>query len=99
MGIDKTNRLEAMKNDVQKQVDDTNKRIKDEETQKNSIMSQQSQVQAGAAKLRDEIKQLENNLTNCEEDKVTKDNQIRTLREEIAHQEDMIAKLNKEKRS
>merc|ERR1712141_771868 len=43
--IDKTNRLEAMKSDVQKQVDDTNKRIKDEETQKNSIMSQQSQVQ------------------------------------------------------
>ena len=97
--IDKTNRLEAMKNDVQKQVDDTNKRIKDEETQKNSIMSQQSQVQAGAAKLRDEIKQLENNLTNCEEDKVTKDNQIRTLREEIVHQEDMVAKLNKDKRS
>merc|ERR1712223_1226019 len=97
--IDKTNRLEAMKNDVQKQVDDTNKRIKDEETQKNSIMSQQSQVQAGAAKLRDEIKHLENNLTNCEEDKVTKDNQIRTLREEIVHQEDMVAKLNKDKRS
>ena len=97
--IDKTNRLEAMKNDVQKQVDDTNKRIKDEETQKNSIMSQQSQVQAAAAKLRDEIKQLENNLTNCEEDKVTKDNQIRTLREEIVHQEDMVAKLNKDKRS
>merc|ERR1711963_132104 len=34
----------------------------------------------------------------CEEDKMTKDNQIRTLKEEIAHQEDMIAKLQKEKR-
>merc|ERR1711953_954371 len=29
---------------------------------------------------------------------MTKDNQIRTLREEIAHQEELIAKLNKEKR-
>merc|ERR1712073_218115 len=29
---------------------------------------------------------------------MTKDNQIRTLKEEIAHQEDMIAKLQKEKR-
>merc|ERR1712226_648132 len=96
--IDKTNRLEAMKNDVQKQVDDTNKRIQAEETQKSSIMGQQSQVQASASKLRDEIKGLENSLTNCEEDKVTKDNQIRTLREEIAHQEDMIAKLNKERK-
>merc|ERR1719270_514424 len=96
--IDKTNRLEAMKNDVQKQVDDTNKRIQAEEAQKSSVMSQQGQVQAAASKLRDEIKTLENSLTNCEEDKVTKDNQIRTLREEIAHQEDMIAKLQKEKR-
>merc|ERR1719410_2715791 len=29
---------------------------------------------------------------------MTKDNQIRTLKEEIAHQEDMVAKLQKEKR-
>ena len=97
--IDKTNRLEAAKNDVQKQVDDTNNRIKAEEAEKASILSQQSQIQASAAKLRDEIKQQENNLTNCEEDKLTKDNQIRTLREEIVHQEDMVGKLNKEKRS
>merc|ERR1711902_287245 len=29
----------------------------------------------------------------------TKDSQIRTLRDEIAHQEDLIAKLNKDKKS
>ena len=33
-----------------------------------------------------------------EEDKNTKDSQIRTLRDEIAHQEDMIVKLGKEKK-
>merc|ERR1712018_406643 len=32
-------------------------------------------------------------------DKMTKDNQIKTLREEMGHQEDMIGKLQKEKRS
>merc|ERR1712088_869570 len=69
--IDKTNRVEAMKNDLQKQVDDMNRRVKAE-------------------------KDLETNLTNNEDDKTTKDNQIRTLREELAHQEDMVAKLNKE---
>merc|ERR1712203_712005 len=37
--------------------------------------------------------------TNNEDDKTTKDNQIRTLREELSHQEDMIGKLQKEKRS
>lgn len=34
----------------------------------------------------------------CEEDKVTKDNQIQTLRDEIAHQEDLSIKLKKEKK-
>ena len=96
--IDKTNRVEAMKNDLQKQVDDLNKRIKGEEDQKSSILTQQGKVQQDAAKLRDEIKTLEGTLTNNEDDKITKDNQIRTLREELAHQEDMIARLNKEKR-
>merc|ERR1712008_271233 len=34
----------------------------------------------------------------AEEDKMTKDNQIRTLKEGLAHQEDLIGKLTKEKR-
>merc|ERR1712115_506533 len=33
------------------------------------------------------------------EDKMTKDSQIRTLRDEIAHQEDLISKLGKDKKS
>merc|ERR1711936_1093706 len=95
--IDKTNRVEAMKNDLQKQVDDMNRRVKAEEDLKDSIIAQQGKVHQDAAKLRDEIKDLETNLTNNEDDKTTKDNQIRTLREELAHQEDMVAKLNKKK--
>ena len=38
-------------------------------------------------------------MEKCEEDRTTKDSQIRTLRDEIAHQEDMIVKLGKEKKS
>merc|ERR1711963_1265382 len=48
---------------------------------------------------KDEVKTLESTLEATEEDKMTKDNQIRTLKEEIAHQEDMIAKLQKEKKA
>merc|ERR1711971_900281 len=44
-------------------------------------------------------KNLESTIEKCEDDKMTKDSQIRTLREEIAHQEDMIAKLGKDKKS
>jgi len=97
--IDKTNRIEAMKNDLQKQMDETNARVRAEEDAIANLEAQGSKVKADAAKLKDEVKTLESTLEATEEDKITKDNQIRTLKEEIAHQEDMVAKLQKEKRS
>merc|ERR1712012_352523 len=97
--IDKTNRIEAMKNDVEKQLNETNNRIKAEEDQKAAINAQSNKVKADADKLRGEIKTLESNLEAAEDDKNTKDTQIRTLKEEIEHQEEMVAKLQKEKRS
>merc|ERR1739840_90053 len=60
--------------------------------------AQGGKVRQEADKLRGDIKTLESSLEATEEDKTTKDNQIRTLKEEIAHQEDLIAKLQKEKR-
>merc|ERR1719495_2895956 len=96
--IDKTNRIEAMKNDVQKQLDDTMARVKGEEEQKATISQQASKVKSDADRLRGEIKELESKMEACEEDKATKDSQIRTLKDEIAHQEELIAKLHKEKR-
>merc|ERR1712242_612690 len=97
--IDKTNRIEAMKNDVEKQLNETNARIKGEEDQKASINSQASKVKADADKLRGQIKSLESQMEAVEEDKMTKDSQIRTLKEEISHQEELISKLTKDKRS
>jgi len=96
--IDKTNRMETQKNDVQKQLDDVNKRVKGEEDLINSINQAGIKVTSDANRLREEIKNLESDCEKAEEDKMTKDNQIRTLREEIAHQEELIAKLQKEKK-
>merc|ERR1719458_2165160 len=96
--VDKTNRIEGMKNDLQKQVDELKNRIKGEEELKQGINSQSDKVKSEAGKLRGDIKSLESSLEATEEDKMTKDSQIRTLREEIAHQEELIAKLQKEKR-
>merc|ERR1711970_34805 len=97
--IDKTNRMEASKNDLQKQVDDTNKRVQNEEELINGIQNAGVKVSMEATKLREDIKNLEADCEKNEEDKMTKDNQIRTLREEIAHQEELISKLQKEKKS
>merc|ERR1719239_1315136 len=74
-------------------------RIAAEEDVISGIQQSGSKVTAEANRLREEIKNLENSAEKCEEDKMTKDNQIRTLREEIAHQEELISKLQKEKRS
>jgi myosin heavy chain 6/7 len=97
--IDKTNRVEAAKNDLQKQVDSTKARVRAEEDMIAGIQASGGKVTQEATRLRDEIKNLEATIEKCEEDKMTKDSQIRTLRDEIAHQEDLIAKLGKEKKS
>merc|ERR1712198_248689 len=97
--IDKTNRMETAKNDLQKQVDDTHKRVKGEEELISGIEQAGVKVSMEANKLREDIKNLEAECERNEEDKSTKDNQIRTLREEIAHQEELIMKLQKEKKS
>merc|ERR1712202_68879 len=96
--IDKTNRMEGQKNDLQKQVDETKLRVKNEEDLINGINQAGVKVSADASRLREDIKTLESECEKAEEDKNTKDNQIRTLREEIAHQEELIAKLGKEKK-
>merc|ERR1711936_1505692 len=82
-----------------KQVDATNARIKGEDDPINQIQQAGAKVTADATRLRDEIKNLESTIEKCEDDKNTKDSQIRTLRDEIAHQEDMIVKLGKEKKN
>merc|ERR1711874_84466 len=46
--VDKTNALESQKNQLQKQVDDLNNRIRAEEDQKTALMGQQSKVKSEA---------------------------------------------------
>merc|ERR1711976_545200 len=54
--IDKTNRIEAMKNDLQKQMDETNARVRGEEESIANLDSQASKVKQDADKLRSQIK-------------------------------------------
>merc|ERR1712241_702039 len=96
--IDKTNRVEAQKNDLQKQLDDTMARVRAEDDAIASLSAQKTKVLVDADKLKGDVMTLESTLEATEEDKMTKDGQIRTLKEEIIHQEEMVAKLTKEKR-
>merc|ERR1712198_1873 len=96
--IDKTVRVEAMAADVQKQVDEVNARIKGEKEEKNLIGQAQTKVNSQKAALGEEIKSLEGRLGAAEPARADKHAQIRTCKEEIEHQNDMISKLGREKK-
>merc|ERR1712240_428653 len=96
--IDKTNRVEAMAADVQKQLDEVNNRVKGEKQQMDSIGQQVSKINAQKGTLGEEIKAKEEALKAAEQDRADKDDQIRTMKEEIEHQNDMISKLQREKK-
>merc|ERR1719438_11787 len=58
-----------------------------------------SKINSQKGQLGEEIKGLEGRMAAAEQDKADKDDQIRSLKEEIDHQTDIINKLNKEKKS
>jgi len=97
--IDKTGRIEGMAQDVKRAYEEVVARIKGEQEQKNALEMQMQKTNSTVTQLEEEIKTLEGVLGNSEQDRADKDDQIRTLKDEIAHQTDMINKLGKEKRS
>jgi len=96
---DKINKLDKTKNDLQKQVDQTTNRIQSEEDLKRSTEQSGGKVRKDMERLGDDMRDTESNIEKTEEDIVTKDNQLRTLKEELAHQEELIQKLAREKKS
>merc|ERR1719225_1829554 len=97
--IAKTVRIENMTAEVKKELEDVKKRIKSEKDQKNSLEQQMSKTNAAVSQLENEVSTLEGVLTSSEQHRANKDNQIRTLKDEVTHQTEMIGKLGKEKRS
>merc|ERR1712109_243822 len=64
--IAKTTRIEAQKNDLQKQMDETQARIRAEEDQIASLESGAGKVRQEADRLKGEIKTLESTMEACE---------------------------------
>merc|ERR1719268_359227 len=97
--IDKTVRIEGQAADVQKDLDGVLARIVNEKSQKAALEMTIQKTNATVAQLEAEVGNQEANLTKAEQDRADKDDQIRTLKDEIGHQAEMITKLGKEKRS
>merc|ERR1712001_389546 len=97
--IDKTTRIEGQAAEVQNELSGVQTRIKGEKAQKVALEGQIGKINATVAQLGEEVKTQEGVLGSAEQDRADKDDQIKTLKDEIAHQGDMITKLGKEKRS
>merc|ERR1711892_600623 len=97
--IDKTTRIEGQAADVQGELSGVMNRIKGEKAQKVALEGQIGKINATVAQLESEVQTQEGVLKSAEQDRADKDDQIRTLKDEISHQSDMITKLGKEKRS
>merc|ERR1712058_216585 len=84
--IDKTKRIDSMAADVEKQ-------------QKKNLEQQMQAITSQVAQIQGEVSNLERAVENSIKEREVKDDQIKSLKEEIAHQADMISKLQKEKKS
>merc|ERR1719187_3192135 len=94
--INKTERLENQAADVQKDLDQVNARIKGEKATKQQLEATMAKTNATVMQLEGEVATQEGVLAKAEQDRGDKDDQIRTLKDEIAHQGDMITKLDKD---
>merc|ERR1712198_265071 len=97
--IDKTTRIEGQAAEVQTELTGVQNRIKGEKQQKLALEGQIAKINSTVAQMEGEVKTQEGVLAGAEQDRADKDDQIKTLKDEIAHQSDMISKLGKEKRA
>merc|ERR1711892_1441558 len=97
--IDKTTRIEGQAADVQGELSGVMNRIKGEKAQKVALEGRIGKINATVAQLEGEVQTQEGVLKSAEQDRADKDDQIRTLKDEIGHQADMITKLGEEKRN
>merc|ERR1719430_2843386 len=97
--IDKTTRIEGQAAEVQNELSGVQNRIKGEKAQKVALEGQIGKINATVAQMEAEVQNQEGVLKSAEQDRADKDDQIRTLKDEIGHQAEMITKLGKEKRS
>merc|ERR1712180_69970 len=70
-----------------------------EKQQKLALEGQIAKINSTVSQMEAEVQNQEGVLKSAERDRADKDDQIRTLKDEIAHQADMITKLGKEKRA
>ncbi|XP_042212114.1 myosin heavy chain, muscle-like isoform X2 [Homarus americanus] len=96
--LDKQSKLQSQKADLEGQLNETSERLHQEEEARNQLFQGKRKVEQEVTGLKKDLEDLELTIQKGEQDKATKDHQIRNLNDEIAHQDELINKINKEKK-
>merc|ERR1711970_510680 len=94
----KEEKLLNEKADVEGQLKDATNRLDGETEAKNALFNAMKKCEMEVGKTKGDLEDMEAKLGAAQADKETKDAQLKNLGEEIAHQEELISKLNKEKK-
>merc|ERR1711915_740901 len=76
----------------------TQKKLADTEAMRNEMMDKKRRYENDLSSFRKDIDELNMSIQKAEQEKTTRDHTIRNLNDEIAHQDELINKLTKEKK-
>merc|ERR1719244_2513554 len=96
--LDKQAKLQTQKADLEAQLNEALDRLNTEEEARNTLFQGKKKTDQEIGGLKKDLEDLELAMQKSEQDKSTKDHQIRNLNDEIAHQDELINKINKEKK-
>merc|ERR1719341_20843 len=94
----KVKKLEGEKKKVESDYNATNSRIQEEEETNSQLANSIRKQEQELKRKKDDIELMGLRLQKANDDKVTKESQIRNLKEEMTHQDELVEKLQREKR-
>jgi len=96
--LEKQAKLATQKHDLDVQFHELTERLQTEEDERNKLFQNKKKADQEISGFKKDIEDLDLQMQKGETDKVTKETQIRTLSDEVAHQDELINKINKEKK-
>merc|ERR1719334_2584161 len=96
--MEKEAKLLAQKAEVEAQLADQLKRLEEEQEAKQALQQAVKKSESEIGNVQKDFEDMEMRLQQAAADKDTKDAQLKALADEINHQEELISKMNKEKK-
>merc|ERR1711874_337009 len=96
--MEKEAKLLAQKAEVEAQLNDQLKCLEEEQEAKQAIQQAVKKSESEIGNVQKDFEDMEMRLQQAAADKETKDAQLKSLADEINHQEELISKMNKKKK-